>query len=174
MIRLATAADLPAVAAVYDAILDREAESGVCYTNWQKGKYPTMATAKSILEAGTLYVGTDADGTVWGSMNLNGLQLPEYGKINWSIPAPDSQVAVIHTLTIHPDRKGRGLARQMVRFAEDTARAMGKTALRLDTWEGNVPANHLYPALGYRFAGSTDFFFMGYTHSVLNLYEKQL
>ena len=123
MIRLATAADLPAVAAVYDAILDREAESGVCYTNWQKGKYPTMTTAKSILEAGTLYVGTDADGTVWGSMNLNGLQLPEYGKINWSIPAPDSQVAVIHTLTIHPDRKGRGLARQMVRFAEDTARA---------------------------------------------------
>ena len=65
MIRLATAADLPAVAAVYDAILDREAESGVCYTNWQKGKYPTQETTKGILESGKLYVGTDDDGTVF-------------------------------------------------------------------------------------------------------------
>ena len=87
MIRLATAADLPAVAAIYDAILDREAKAGVSYTNWQKGKYPTLDTAKGILEAGTLYVGADEDGTVWGSMNLNGCQLPEYAKIDWSIPA---------------------------------------------------------------------------------------
>ena len=174
MIRLATAADLSAVAAVYDAILDREAESGVCYTNWQKGKYPTMATAKSILEAGTLYVGTDADGTVWGSMNLNGLQLPEYGKINWSIPAPDSQVAVIHTLTIHPDRKGRGLARQMVAFCEEEARRRGKAVMRLDTWEGNLPANRLYPSLGYRYAGASEFFFQGIIREVLNCYEKKL
>ena len=46
--------------------------------------------------------------------------------------------------------------------------------MRFDTWEGNKPANHLYPAMGYRYAGSTDFFFMGYTHSILNLYEKKL
>ena len=174
MIRLATAADLPAVAAIYDAILDREAETGICYTNWQKGKYPTLDTAKGILEAGTLYVGTDDDGTVWGSMNLNGCQLPEYAKIPWSTPAGEGQVAVIHTLTIHPDRKGQGLARRMITFAEDTARARGKTVMRFDTWEHNEPANHLYPAMGYRFAGSTEFFFMGYTRSVLNLYEKAL
>ena len=174
MIRLATAADLPAVAAIYDAILDREAKAGVSYTNWQKGKYPTLDTAKGILEAGTLYVGADEDGTVWGSMNLNGCQLPEYAKIDWSIPAADSQVAVIHTLTVHPDCMGRGLARQMIAFAEDTARAQGKTVMRFDTWEHNEPANHLYPAIGYRFVGSTDFFFMGYTHTVLNLYEKAL
>ena len=98
MIRLATAADLPAVAAIYEAILDREAESGICYTNWQKGKYPT----------------------------------------------------------------------------QDTARSQGKTVMRFDTWGHNEPANHLYPAMGYRFAGSTEFFFMGYTRSVLNLYEKAL
>ena len=46
--------------------------------------------------------------------------------------------------------------------------------MRFDTWEHNEPANHLYPAMGYRFAGSTEFFFMGYTRSVLNLYEKAL
>ena len=174
MIRLATAADIPGVVAVYNAILDNEAATGINYTNWQKGKYPTIDTAKSILEAGTLYVGVDEDGTIWGSMNLNAIQLPEYVKIDWTIPASDDQVAVIHTLTIDPSRKGHGLARQMITFAEDTARAQGKTVMRFDTWEGNQPANHLYPAMGYHFAGSTDFFFMGYTHSVLNLYEKKL
>ena len=174
MIRLATAADLPAVAAIYDAILDREAERGVSYTNWKKGSYPTADTARQILEAGTLYVGADEDGTVWGSMNLNGCQLPEYHAIPWSIPAAKEQVAVIHTLTIHPRRSGRGLASQMIHFAEDTARRQGKTALRLDTWVGNLPANHLYPSLGYRLAGSAEFFFMGYTRSILNCYEKAL
>ena len=174
MIRLATAADLEAVSAIYEAILDREAATGVIYTNWQKGKYPTADTARSILEAGTLYVGESEDGVIWGSMNLNGIQLPEYDKIPWTIPASPEQVAVIHTLTIHPDRKGGGLARKMVAFAEEAARGQGKTVMRFDTWEGNQPANHLYPRLGYHFAGSTDFFFMGYTHSILNLYEKAL
>ena len=53
MIRLATAADLPAIESIYNAILDRE-EGGSVYTNWQRGKYPTIDTARQILEAGTL------------------------------------------------------------------------------------------------------------------------
>ena len=173
MIRSAVEADLPRVAAIYEAILDREEATGQVTTNWAKGKYPTADTARQIFEAGTLYV-LEEDGTVWGSMNLNGLQLAEYVKIPWSFPAREDQVAVIHTLTIHPDRFGQGLARQMVIFAEEEARRQGKTVIRLDTWEHNVPANRMYPALGYHFAGATEFFFMGYIHEVLNLYEKAL
>lgn len=103
-----------------------------------------------------------------------GLQLPEYKNGGWSIPAEDDQVAVIHTLTIHPDRAGQGLARQMVAFAEDTARSQGKTVMRFDTGVSNAVSNHLYPAIGYRFAGTVDTFFMGYVHCPLNLYEKKL
>ena len=118
--------------------------------------------------------GVDEDGAIWGSMNLNGVQLPEYKNGGWSIPAEDDQVAVIHTLTIHPDRAGQGLARQMVAFAEDTARSQGKTVMRFDTGVSNAVSNHLYPAIGYRFAGTVDTFFMGYVHCPLNLYEKKL
>ena len=46
--------------------------------------------------------------------------------------------------------------------------------IRLDTWEGNVPANAMYPKLGYRFAGATEFFFQGFIHEILNCYEKAL
>lgn len=173
MIRPAVAADLNRVAEIYDAILDREQETSIVSTNWKKGVYPCAKTAKTIFDAGTLYVGED-DGVIWGSMNLNGVQLPEYARVPWSVPAEDAQVAVIHTLTIHPDCAGKGHAREMVAFAEETARAQGKTVIRLDTWEHNDPANAMYPNLGYRFAGATEFFFMGYIHEVLNLYEKAL
>ena len=76
MIRLANELDLPAVAAIYEAILDHEDAIGIHYTGWQQGAYPTADTARSIFDAGTLYVGVDETGSVWGSMNLNGQQLP--------------------------------------------------------------------------------------------------
>ena len=174
MIRLAKETDLPAVAAIYEAVLGQEDATGNHYTGWQRGAYPTADTARSIFEAGTLYVGVDDSGIVWGSMNLNGSQLAEYMSGSWTAPAADDRVAVIHTLTIDPARAGQGLARKMVAFAEDTARSQGKTVLRLDTGVDNAPANHLYPSVGYRFAGVVDTFFMGYAKRPLNLYEKKL
>ena len=172
MIRFATAADLDGIEAIYDAILTRE-EAGPVYTNWQRGKYPTRAHAQQALDAGTLYVGED-DGFLWGVVNLNGIQLPEYDDIPWEIAAERGQVGVIHTMCIHPAASGRGRARRMVTFCEEESRRLGKTVIRLDTWEGNVPANAMYPKLGYRFAGATEFFFQGFIHEILNCYEKPL
>ena len=172
MIRFATAADLDGIEAIYDAILTRE-EAGPVYTNWQRGKYPTRAHAQQALDAGTLYVGED-DGFLWGVVNLNGIQLPEYDAIPWGIAAEREQVGVIHTMCIHPAASGQGRARRMVTFCEEESRRLGKTAIRLDTWEGNEPANAMYPKLGYRFAGATEFFFQGFIHEILNCYEKAL
>ena len=173
MIRLASATDLPAIAEIYDAILTQEESGGPVYTNWQRGKYPTVDTARQALDDGTLYVGEDA-GLPWGVVNLNDVQLPEYGDIPWTIPAERDQVGVIHTLCIHPAQAGRGLARRMVAFCEEEARRRGKAVMRLDTWEGNLPANRLYPSLGYRYAGASEFFFQGIIREVLNCYEKKL
>ena len=172
MIRLATSADLPQAAEIYEEILVRD-EQGPVYTNWQRGKYPTIDTAREALEAGTFYVGEE-DGRLWGVVNLNSIQLPEYDAIPWSIPAEREEVGVIHTLCIRPACSGRGYARQMVAFCEEEARRQGKRVMRLDTYEGNAPANAMYPRLGYRFAGGTEFFFQGFIHEVLNCYEKQL
>lgn len=172
MIRKALDMDLPGIGGIYDAIFDQE-ESGPVYTNWLRGSYPTVEDAREALEAGTLYVGVDGE-ALWGVVNLNGIQLPEYDAIPWSIPAEREQVGVIHTLCIHPAQAGKGYARKLAAFCEDTAREQGKTVIRLDTWQGNVPANHLYPSLGYRFAGGTEFFFHGYIHEILNCYEKAL
>ena len=172
MIRLAVPADLSQAAEIYREILDQE-ERGPVYTNWQRGKYPTIDTARQAQEAGTLYVGEE-DGVLWGIVNLNTIQLPEYDAIPWSIPADGEEVGVIHTLCIRPAYAGRGLARQMVAFCEAETRRQGRKVIRLDTWEGNLPANRMYPSLGYRYAGQAEFFFMGFVRENLNCYEKAL
>lgn len=174
MIRFAAAGDLPAIQRIYEAVLDREASSGVVYTNWKRDVYPTLQTAREALEAGTLYVGEAEDGRLWGVANLNTTQMPEYDEIPWAFAAQRQQVGVIHTLCIHPDFAGQGLGRTLVAFCEEESRRQGRAVMRLDTWEGNDPANHLYQALGYRYAGVAEFFFQGCIRENLNCYEKQL
>ena len=173
MIRPSNPQDLPAIAAIYEAILAEEDARPVSFTNWQRGKYPTIDTARQALEAGTFYVGEE-NGVLWGVVNLNSVQLPEYGAIPWTIPAAAEEVGVIHTLCIRPSCSGRGYAQQMVAFCEAEARRQGRTVIRLDTWEGNLPANGLYTTLGFHRAGATEFFFQGFIHEVLNCYEKAL
>lgn len=173
MIRRAQAGDLPAVAQIYEEILGEEDRRGASYTNWQRGKYPTLETARQAMEADTLWVLVEED-TVCGAVILNGVQLAEYAQIPWQFPATPEQVMVIHTLVISPRFGGRGLARELVAFCEAEARRQGKAVMRLDTYEGNAPANAMYPKLGYRFAGSARFLFQGFLDEVLNCYEKAL
>lgn len=173
MIRKAVEADLPRAAQIYEEILAREEETGTTSTNWQRGKYPTIEHARQALEAGTFYV-MEEEGDLFGCVNLNGAQLPEYDAIPWTIPARPEEVAVIHTLCISPRWAGRGKARAFVAFCEEEARRQGKTVVRLDTWIENTPANRLYPGLGYRLAGKTMFHFMGFVWEELNCYEKAL
>ena len=172
MIRLATPADLSQAADIYEEILDREAQ-GPVYTNWQRGRYPTRDTARQALEEGTLWV-LEEEGAVCGCVNLNGVQLPEYSQIPWSIPAAPEEVGVIHTLVIRPSLSGRGLARRLVNFCEEELRRQGKRTVRLDTYEGNLPANTMYPKLGYTFVDGTEFFFQGFIREILNCYDKKL
>lgn len=173
MIRAATEADLPKIAQIYEEILDLEEQTGVTTTNWQRGKYPTQDSAREAFAAGTLYV-MEEEGDLFGCVNLNGVQLPEYDAIPWSFAADRDQVMVIHTLCISPRWAGRGKAREFVDFCEAEARRQGKHVMRLDTWIKNTPANHLYPKLGYRLAGKTMFHFMGFVWEELNCYERVL
>lgn len=173
MIRPAVAGDLAAVAKIYDEILDGENRRPASFTNWQRGKYPTIDTAQGALERGELFV-AEEDGDLYAAVILNGTQLPEYNAIPWSFAAAPEQVGVIHTLVVSPRWARRGRAREVVAFCEEESRRRGKTVMRLDTYEGNAPANAMYPRLGYRLAGATEFFFQGFIHEVLNCFEKRL
>lgn len=170
MIRLATKEDLEQVARIYDEVLDVE-ERTINYTNWQRGKYPTVKDAEKSLSQGSLYVGEEGN-ELWGSVILNDVQLPEYKKIPWEYSV--DKALVIHTLCISPRFQGQGKAREFVNFAENFGKENGYDAIRLDTYEGNMPANAMYRKLGYHYAGNTEFFFQNFIHETLNCYEKKL
>ena len=63
--RKATQADVPAVAAIYEATHDLR-EKGEHYTGWVRGVYPTEATARQALDRGELFV-AEEDGEVAGT-----------------------------------------------------------------------------------------------------------
>ena len=103
MIRLAKQTDIDDVEKIFNEILDTP--EMVHTTNWLKDGYPTRADAQKALDAGTLYVGEDETGGLYGAVNLNHIQPPEYAKIPWKIEPECSrdEVLVIHTLCIRPN-----------------------------------------------------------------------
>ena len=172
MIRLAREQDLPDVARIFEEILDKEEREG-SYTNWVRGKYPTEAHARAALEKGELYVGEE-NGTLYGSVVLNHVQLAEYAEIPWQYAAKGEEVWVIHMLCIRPNCAGQGRGKEFVAFAEQLAREKGCKVVRIDTYEGNTPAAGLYTSLGYRLAGRTLFFFQQVIWENLICLEKEL
>ena len=172
MIRIATERDLIQVEEIYNELLDHEAET-VSYTNWQKGLYPTLTYAKEALEQDTLFVGEE-NGVLYGCVILNQIQPPEYANAHWNIPAKPEEVMVIHTLCIHPDWTGKGKGKELIRFCEEYASAKDWSVIRLDTYEGNIPACHLYLSVGYSYAGTTKFHFQKVIWENLKCFDKRV
>lgn len=172
MIRLACADDLDAVDAIYDAILTLEEAARILH-NLAAGKYPTLDHA-AVPWRSTPSGWPGEDGKYYGTFILNGIQLPEYAQIPWQFQAPPDQVAVIHTLMVHRTGLAGARAGNWSPSVRRRSRRQGKSVIRLDTPEGNTPANLMYARLGYRLAGAAEFFFQGFIHEILNCYEKKL
>ena len=196
MIRKATAEDISAVAAIYEAILQRE-EQGELVIGWQRGVYPTEETARQALAAGTLYVmeeepKTEDEGhhskdrhnkgrhgaagrpAIVAAAKIDRQQVDVYADCDWKYPANDSEVLVLHTLVVDPKESGRGHGSAFVAFYEQLARELGCKCLRMDTNERNEKARAMYRKLGYREAGIIPTVFNGIPGVGLVLLEKRI
>ncbi|HLI90395.1 MAG TPA: GNAT family N-acetyltransferase [Ktedonobacteraceae bacterium] len=70
------------------------------------------------------------------------LMLPPAG----TVPA----IGYVKRVVVHPDFRGRGLARQLMQHIIDFAHTEQKLdAIDLHVWEDNLPAIRLYEALGF-------------------------
>ena len=172
MVRKATEADIPAVTAIYDALLDRE-EQGLLSTGWTRGVYPTEQTARDALRAGTLYV-MEREGRVTAAAKIDQSQMEQYSRCRWQHDAPPEQVLVLHTLVVEPACAGKGYGTAFVRFYEDYARENGCPYLRMDTNARNRTARKLYAGLGYWEAGIMPCVFNGIPGVQLVCLEKKL
>jgi ribosomal protein S18 acetylase RimI-like enzyme len=173
LIRKALEKDLKEVETIYNEVLDYEAAQ-VSYTNWQKGLYPTRADGEKALAEGTLFVGEDETGRLYGCVILNHIQPKEYDSISWEISAQANEVLVIHTLCIKPNCNGRGYGKEFVAFSEEHARQLKCKTIRLDTYEGNLPAIGLYSHLGFQLVGKCLFHFQNVIWETLVCMEKEV
>lgn len=168
--RLAAAADIPAITAIYDQILDDDC------TGWQRGVYPTADTAAAAVTDREMYVLCE-NGQVLAAARLNHRQDDFYATAPWqttaAASAPDD-VLVIHTLVVSAAARGRGLARAFIAFYEDEAKRRGCQYLRLDTNCANIPARTLYKSLGFAEIGTVTSCFNGIEGTTLVLLEKSL
>lgn len=57
---------------------------------------------------------------------------------------------ILNDLFVHPDYRGRGVARALMMAARQLAHATHATSLSLETARDNTPARALYESLGYR------------------------
>ena len=172
MIRLASNKDLAAIENIYDRIHAME-QAGHYTTGWLKGIYPTAQTAQAAIDAGTMYVYEDA-GVILAAGKIDQDQPDSYAQISWSMELSGNQVLVFHTLVVHPDHSGQGIAQRFIAFYEETARNIGCKSLRIDTNARNLRARKLYQHLGYSERGIVPCQFNGIEGVQLVCLEKLL
>lgn len=173
IIRKAMAADVEAVAAIYDKIHALEA-AGVVSIGWNPKVYPVRDTAEKALEEGSLFVMTLGDRVV-ASAIINREQPSAYSSVDWSSPTPDDRVGVLHTLVVDPDYGKQGLGKIFVFFLESYCKDQGCEVARLDTQVKNTRPFNMYPKLGYRLAGISETEFRSLPAKVsLAMFEKKL
>lgn len=147
-------ADLSKVISLYNE-LNTTLEKGVNYPSWKKHIYPNEETAIEGITTNTLYVIKDNDRVI-GSIILNHYQYEAYKKLQWTVNAENNEVIVVHTLAVHPDYFGCGIAMMLMKFAEDLTYKKRMKAIRLDVSVNNYPAIKLYEKCGFILVGEVD------------------
>ena len=170
--RKANINDIDAIEVIYNDIHAAEA-AGEFTTGWIKGVYPTRDTALASLERDDLFVMED-EGEVRGAAVINQIQVDVYENAPWKHEADDSEVCVIHALTISPGFKGKGYGKAFVRFYEKYAVENGMPELRIDTNITNLAARGLYRSLGFEEISVEETVFNGIPGIRLIMLEKHL
>ncbi len=171
-IQKADSLDIAQVGRLYDSVCDY-LSSTVNYPGWKKGLYPTAEDAASAIAEGSLYIAV-LESRVIGAVTLRNKPEHGYEQANWSIDLTYDKVFVVYTLAVLPQLMNRGVASDLLRFAEDTARKSGMKAIRLDVVANNIPAIRLYEKLGFMCVGDFDLGYGKYGLDLFKLYEKNL
>src|ERR1700733_7771016 len=75
-------------------------------------------------------------------------KLAGFAIVDWAT-VPKGTVAYIQTIEVHPALRRRGIAHELMRLAEESARAVGAAAIWLHVDVENAAAIQLYEGRGY-------------------------
>lgn len=169
-IRKGTVQDIEEISDLYDAVNDY-LEKHINYPGWRKGIYPTREDAVRGIDEGCLYVAVN-EHKIAGSLILRHDPEKAYYTASWKRDIPYDKVFVIYTFAVHPAYFNRNIGSQLLEFAEKTAYGCGVESLRLDVFEGNLPAISLYEKNGFEYRDTVDLGLEAFGLKWFRLYEK--
>ncbi|MDA3901785.1 MAG: GNAT family N-acetyltransferase [Spirochaetes bacterium] len=86
---------------------------------------------------------------------LNNVQSEEYSQINWTYH--DNNPLILHRLCVSPEYQNRGIAKEMILFAENYAEQNGFKTIRFDAFVKNPISVAIYNKMGYECCGVVEF-----------------
>jgi GNAT superfamily N-acetyltransferase len=141
-------ADLPELISLQDACIAKLHDDGI--GQWDD-ICPSCICLENDVLSKSLYI-CHMEHTLCGCITLDEKQEAEYEQVPWTHHG--SRILVVRRLMVHPDHRGRGVAKQLMHFAEEKARKRRYDAVRLSVFLDNPAALALYERLGYRRAGT--------------------
>ncbi len=155
---------------LYDDLNDY-LSSGINYSGWAKGIYPTREDASVAIKNKHLYM-AKYENKIVGTVVINNIYDESYDDITWDFEGENHEIFVVHTLAVHPDYMRFNIAEKLLGFVQEHAKEHGAKAIRLDVYEKNIPAIKLYEKLGYTHMGKVDLGFSKRGLQWYKVYEK--
>jgi len=169
---LGQAEDFDELEQLYNDLNDHLAE-GVNYPGWKKGIYPVRQNAIDAVKHENLYVAKHNNKIV-GSIILSHEPEPAYYNAEWGFKSDYSDVFVVYTFVVHPKFLKCGVGKALMDFAIEHSIKSQVKSIRLDVYEGNIPAIKLYEKCGFKYIDTVDLGLGNYGLNWFRLYEKLL
>ncbi|WP_026754386.1 GNAT family N-acetyltransferase [Sediminibacter sp. Hel_I_10] len=147
MIRKAHTYDVDTLMSITSACAKHLISKGVFQWNEH---YPNSAAFYKDIKRDELYV-YDVNGTIMGCVTISKVMDDDYIEVDWLTPNQDN--LYIHRLAVHPKHQGKGLAQELMDFAEDLAIKTEAPSVRLDTFSKNQRNQKFYELRGYQKLG---------------------
>jgi len=150
LIEHANNSDLEEIFEIYRRCKTKLEAEGI--KQWYEG-YPNIEILRGDVNAGELYKCV-VDGRIVAVLVLTEKQEREYETVKWQ---PEANPLVIKRLAVEPGFQNRGIATELMKFAEDYAVRNGYTSIRLDAYSGNKAALDFYINRDYHEVGEVFF-----------------
>ena len=150
MIRKATVLDLNSIMQITKACANHMINQQIYQWNEH---YPNRNAFENDVQRDELYVYVQNNICI-GCIVITTIKDVEYVPIEWL--TKDKNI-YIHRLAVHPKYQGKGIAQQMMTFAENFAKINGYFSVRLDTFSQNKRNQKFYETRGYKRLGNIYF-----------------
>ena len=158
------------IRSLYWNLIDQEKDDP-SFPHWKKEIHLSDEMIQNSIEREELYVLADGD-EIAACVIANDEEAEGYADAPWQIDS--DEVIVLHVLAVHPDYRGKGLARKLVENVIEQERKVGKKALRLDVIENNTTAEKLYQKLGFQYIQTKTLYYDVVGEMTFKLYELVL